>query len=893
MIIIKNVSKSYVKKNEKFVALDDVNIKFPDKGLFLITGESGAGKSTLLSLIGKLDDFDKGEIIVDGVNLSQMTPKETRFYRQTYIGFVFQQLNLISELTVYENVKLANDLVYSDDKELFRLFQLLKIENLKNKKINELSGGEQQKVAIARALIKKPKILLCDEPTGMLDKKNSKLIFEILKEISSEILVLVVTHNVDLAKYFSNKIIELECGNVLHKFEDYKEQSINHFKFKQNKNMSLNNIFRISFSWMKIRFKRIFFIAFMLFILLTTSITSLSFIFRDDAKIIVNSIYDSGAAYMSYYKTYNYIDDDGDLNSNYIIGMNDNDIIYLKENLNTYNGDIIYNYYDSEYGNLMDENNIYTHNEGNYKSYNTNKNNGLIVIDHTFIEKYNLTLYGRLPENDNEVIITKYIFEQYKLSGYYNLLEKEIVEFDDLIGEEITLRDNYLNSTKKLIVVGVLDTKLNEDKYKQLLNFNENNKFLQIEWDNILEYGLHNIAYVNQKFINELKNDLKIDYTISLGTETIDSYAYKGIKSVENSTEKIYYVSEVKNESGIIIPHNFNFSSNYGMYEKFEKLVKTYAEEHYVEIREDFIKDGNEDSWGLYYTYILNNKYNKYNPDHNYNYFKDLVIYEICGNLKEVLNNSNILKIYATHGTILKDVEVIGFYDIDGNSNNSINSLIYTSETLFNEIFSEINSVKNQYKFIIQPLSEKKKDEKVNLELISKKLYDDDLLPQKMKGEYVTFETGNETYAVFNSIDNTLKIISIITVGFSILLLIILLIVIFYHFSGAIQEKIKNIGILYSMGTSVFDIFKLFFIQLFILLIVDFIISTIVIAICFTIFNNLLFKQYQIIMAIFNMNLLVTFILFITCMIVGILLIYSIVYKYNKKNPIKTILTLM
>ncbi len=891
MIYINNVSKAYKTKESTYIALNNISLKLPDNGLVFITGESGAGKSTLLNLIGTLDNIDSGEIIVDGINICKMNNREVRYYRQTHIGFVFQQFNLIPELTVYENVKLANDLVYNDDKELLELLTLLKIENLKNKKINELSGGEQQRVAIARALIKKPKLLLCDEPTGMLDKENSKLIFEIFKKISDEVLVLVVSHNIDLAKEYSNKIIELKKGKLLKIFEISENINKEKLQFNENKKISWKNISKIAFSWIKLRFKRLFTIAILLLILLTTTFISLSFIFRDNSKIIVNSMYDNNITYTTYYKNYHYINESGDFISSKYIGMKDEDIIYLKDNVQEYNGDIVYDYFVNEYGNLIDRDNIYTPNHSYNKKYNTNKNNGLVVINSNFIKKYNMSLYGSLPKTADEVVITKYIFEQYKISGYYNLLEKTILEYDDLIGEEITLTDSNLDTTKTFKVVGILDTNLNEDRYKKLLNDSENNKFIQTEWNTILEYGLHNVAYVNQKFIDDIQNNKIINTSIVLETISLRDPTNRAIKSINQMKEKVYYITDLIKENSIILPAYFNFSEGSALYEKLVDLIKAYAEEHYEEIREEFIKEDDYDNWIRYYLYILNNEENKYNSTYNYNYFKDLVIQENCEYIKRSYTSNDLtMTIYNSNEPIINEVEVAGFYDI---GDVDAKRIIYVPDESFNELYYEVNSLNYDYKFVVDPISKSLKVELQNLELISQKTYNIDLLPNQEKEEYITYGTGNECYIVFSEINGLLNIISTIAIIFSICLLLILLLVMYYHFSNIIQEKIKNIGILYSMGASSFDIFKIFLLQLLTILLGAFLISAMLIIISTIILNNVLFTKYQIIMSIFNVNLIIIIISFVVYVIFGMIIIYMAVKKYDKKSPIKTILALI
>ena len=172
MLEIKNISKTYKsKKGVSTKALDDVSIKLPDTGLIFIVGKSGSGKSTLLNLISGLDKEDSGEIIVDGKSLKKFKSKDYDYYRNEYIGFVHQEANLIPDYNVYENIMISSKLkgMKISYEDCDKLLDYLSLNGLGNRNINELSGGEKMRVSIARALVKNPKILICDEPTGSLD----------------------------------------------------------------------------------------------------------------------------------------------------------------------------------------------------------------------------------------------------------------------------------------------------------------------------------------------------------------------------------------------------------------------------------------------------------------------------------------------------------------------------------------------------------------------------------------------------------------------------------------------------------------------------------------------------------------------------------------------------
>ncbi len=225
MISIRELTKKYESKNRRTcVALDSIDLTFPDTGMVFIIGKSGSGKSTLLNMIGGLDGFDSGKIIADGNDLSEFTPGDFYKYRASYAGFIFQDYHLIDELTVEENIKLEGEIANVENIDIEAALASVDLEGYGARFPEELSGGQKQRVAIARALIKSPKVLLCDEPTGNLDKNTSTQIMNLLSAISKERLVLIVSHNMPDAEKYATRIIELSDGKIisdLSRKEDY------------------------------------------------------------------------------------------------------------------------------------------------------------------------------------------------------------------------------------------------------------------------------------------------------------------------------------------------------------------------------------------------------------------------------------------------------------------------------------------------------------------------------------------------------------------------------------------------------------------------------------------------------------------------------------------------
>lgn len=220
-LIIENISKIYGNKkkgDQEVVALKDVNFSIRRGEFVFIVGPSGAGKSTLLNILGGMDKASGGKYILNNKEITSLNEKDLAKFRQNDIGFVFQFYNLVSSLSAYENVYLASSLV----KKHFDLMEVLSLVGLENRANNfpsQLSGGEQQRVSIARALVKNPTLLLCDEPTGALDSKTGVEIMDLLYKVCKKQnkTVIVVTHNKSLT-VIADRIIEIQDGHLVNNY---------------------------------------------------------------------------------------------------------------------------------------------------------------------------------------------------------------------------------------------------------------------------------------------------------------------------------------------------------------------------------------------------------------------------------------------------------------------------------------------------------------------------------------------------------------------------------------------------------------------------------------------------------------------------------------------------
>lgn len=256
MLKLKNISKSYITGKFKQNALNDVSIEFRKSEFVAILGPSGSGKTTLLNIIGGLDKYDSGDLVINNKSTKKFKHTEWDAYRNNCIGFIFQNYNLVNHISILDNVEMGMTLSgVSASKRKKKALEVLEKVGLKehaHKKPNQLSGGQMQRVAIARALANNPSIILADEPTGALDSSTSIQIMNLIKEISKDKLVIMVTHNAELANEYANRIIEFKDGKLINDSNPIRNEESKEEKYKIKKTaMSFFTALKLSFNNIK------------------------------------------------------------------------------------------------------------------------------------------------------------------------------------------------------------------------------------------------------------------------------------------------------------------------------------------------------------------------------------------------------------------------------------------------------------------------------------------------------------------------------------------------------------------------------------------------------------------------------------------------------------------
>ncbi len=543
MLELKDIKKSYKTNDFEKIALDNVNLTFRKNEFVSILGPSGSGKTTLLNIIGGIDDYTKGDLIINGKSTKKFKDSNWDAYRNCCIGFIFQGYNLINHISVYKNVEMALTLagVNKKDKKKKVLEALKKVGLLDQvgKKINQLSGGQMQRVAIARALVNDPDIILADEPTGALDSKTSIQIMQLIKEISKNKLVIMVTHNEALANRYSSRIIKLNDGVII---EDNNPTSnlkaTKSFKIKKTK---MNYLTALSLSLNNIKTKKAR-------TLLTAFASSIGII----GIAIILSISNGFNKKIEKFQK--------DTLSSFPIAITDTVSIKNEEdkkenikntNVNEFTSEQFLYPYSIEEKNEIHENkitkeyakyineidaeilsavsyyrltnfNIITTNGSEYK----NVNNSVInlselpadLADKSYLKDNYDLLSGNYPKSNNDVVLivdSENRIDKTLLDILFIDSSKEKVDFNDIVGKEFKLVSNddyYTNLGNDIFVKKQADKSLYENinnktlKITGIVRGKKDNKLANTSF--AMEGGVSKIGYSN-KLIKEVVNENK------------------------------------------------------------------------------------------------------------------------------------------------------------------------------------------------------------------------------------------------------------------------------------------------------------------------------------------------------------------------------------------------
>ena len=580
MLELKNIKKSYTLANFTQTALNDVSLKFRKNEFVAILGQSGSGKTTLLNIIGGLDHYDSGDLIINNKSTKKFKDTDWDAYRNNCIGFIFQSYNLISHISILSNVELGMTLSGVSKKErrqkAIEVLKKVGLENHINKKPNQLSGGQMQRVAIARALVNNPDIILADEPTGALDSKTSVQIMELIKEIAKDKLVIMVTHNSELAHDYANRIIELKDGNIISDTNKLEKQNNNKTYTIKKTAMSFFTALSLSFNNIKTKKGRTLLTAFAssIGIIGISIILSLSNGFDMQIDQFEKDTLSSFPITISRQATEMSPEDMMSMTPDKSDSYIDKEVIYPYDTASSLL--IHQNVFTDDYLNYI--NNINPDYTIGISYLRTMSLNMLVKNDDkiNYVNNLNLTslpkelkeneesflgsaydlLKGSYPEDKTEIVIA--VNEKNRLEK--NILEalgidttKEEISFDELIGKEIKIilnDDFYINNNNYFVPNMNYDEMYNEGitlKIVGIVRGKEDNMLAQIVNTMSMSQGAGNILYSNElaeyiivqnKDSMIVKAQQDLDYNILTGEKFTENYTkddmltYLGAKDI-------------------------------------------------------------------------------------------------------------------------------------------------------------------------------------------------------------------------------------------------------------------------------------------------------------------------------------------------------------------------
>lgn len=896
MIELQDLTKIYnPRKKNQVKALNHINLKLDDHGMVFILGKSGSGKSTLLNMLGGLDTFSEGEIIIKGKPSKDLSQSDFDSYRNTFIGFIFQEYNVFNEFTVGKNISIALELqgIKSESKKIEEILRQVDLEGFADRMPNELSTGQKQRVAIARAIVKSPDIILADEPTGALDSTTGKQVLDTLKKLSQEKLVIVITHDREFAEMYGDRIIEISDGQIINdtkptiKIKSYQSDSFNLIKSK----LPIKDAIKMGISNLKLKPIRLIFaillsaIAFTIFGL-TDSVAS-----YNRARTTLTSLNESNINYITYQKDMFLTDSNGNQFYDHLT-MKDTDIKLLKQQFPNHEFVPIYKQYaDSLYSSLYS-------NDTEGDAYYSKEITGSIEVTDKLMEDLHLELVvGTLPTNNNEVLISKYIYNHFVQYGYKSSDGKKITISTpvDLVGKSILLEDKYFS------ISGIIDTKFNEERYKVIIDTYHSDleiDTLRKELKYALEYGIHSLIYVRQGYFDELYNN-----STNEGTFVINDGSGIKLYLEENSTDlKTYFnkVSTLKDinnihwkddvtrtklaENEIIIP-----ISSIPMYtvidsiskeplsnlidSKTKELIHTFANDHHSEIKEELANFyGRETTFEDYVDYIETYVNNQFHEDMNYSYFTYQATVAVIDELLAIFQNLELSRNYEGE-TSTSTINVVGVYD-----ETLFQGAMDTPLIVSDELYNDLNEIRDgQYNLVLTTFT---KNCNNDIRLIKFSYESIDGIEYHIKNEVTsTLDTVNEL------LDEATKIIFYI--GLVIALFASLLL--FNFISVSISAKKREIGILRAIGARSKDVFMIFLSQSMVIALINFVIASIGTYILSIYLNNSLREDYNILITILSFSIRQVIVILFVSIFVAYISTFIPVYRFARKKPIDAI----
>lgn len=946
MLELKHVSKVYQTKTKNQVkALDDINLVLPNRGMVFILGKSGSGKSTLLNILGGIDKISTGDVIIKGTSCKNFKQQDFDSYRNTLVGFIFQEYNLLEEFNVAQNIGLSLRLQGKNvtSKKIHEILSEVDLVGYETRKTNELSGGQCQRVAIARTLIKNPEIILADEPTGALDYTTGKQILATLKKLSENRLVIVVSHDEEFAYTYGDRIIKLSDGKVieditrinrneilnndnnlifeagtikvpsmyqltlddLEKINQYlslvNEQTINIQSIgNSEKNFETTKLISQSeekYQTIKsklpfleslkigangLKYKKIK-------LVLTIILSSIAFAFfgfvntasnYNQVTTISKSIEDMNINYVNLSKQEITQYDWGE--SSKISKIAEKELIDLS---NRYNIN-----FTPVYSDFRGESLIYQNLETDkYVSYYSTSASGVIELSLEELEKNNFELIGNYPTNYDEILITKYIADIF-IYHKYKLGNSDAIKIQtptDMINKYLTFGD------KNYKITGIVDTHFNEKRYELLkrenLNYNLKVFMKQIEFDAVISSSYHNMIIVKTGYHNEIVSNIEGLYPSNCYINTTNYNELLSSMRINQilKEEKLDY-------SNLILRDNFNnqLANNQFILSISKEMVLNYLINKYDVhqlVTEIIISD---------YEEILS----------RYNEIFNSIENETSKNIKALASLSMLVQdetiTLETSEIILKKV----MFKVLKHDYLTMNDDYY-----FSGLNQKLDSISKQFELVGFELNDSiSSDVTLYFNDANYSVYEDlyqygyysiigyldsskssTVLELAKLNHKITddkfYTYNNEITVIVNNINFILEGISVVFFTVGIIFSIFASLLLCNFIANSINYKKREIGILRAIGARSVDVFSIFLNESLIIALINFIIATSLTLLSVIVVNNLIQTQGGLQLTILNFGFSEIILIFIISFLVATIASFLPVYRISHKKPIDAI----
>ncbi|MCR3905713.1 MAG: ATP-binding cassette domain-containing protein [Tenericutes bacterium] len=895
MITLKNLTKIYQSNNEHQVkALCEVSLSLPTKGLIFVVGKSGSGKSTLLHVLGGLDSYDSGEMFVNHKSTTTFSNKDFDHYRNTSIGFIFQEYNLIESLTVKENILMASNLQNNkiSNDQLVSLLNQVDLDDITNRMPNKLSGGQRQRIAIARALIKNPQIILADEPTGSIDHETGIQILDLLKLLSKDKLIIVVSHDMEYAQKYADRIIELKDGHIISDsspYHDNKKPLNSQTEIKSH--FSIKNALPFAFKDFLAKPLRIFIMIFILtvsFVLFGLSHTISQYRIEHAALQSMNlADIDYGSLNQIYtvdvlgstYQMYPYI------SSEKITQLQ---LVYANQNLFP-----VYSGFDQSYRNYL------------YESYTSNYSfeefTGAIELSDELIDSFELNLiagsFPTMTNNPLEIAISKRIYEVFKTNGFNSDGVKiNITSPIDMVNKSISING------KNYKISGIIDTNYDDSRYQSIYDYSDNSvsyDILKNELKCLDLYSIHNLIFLPSGYQDDLINhpsrvstyDGSIDFRLYLEKSELNGHYYttNQLSILKTIPTDIIWKDGVEktslSDNEIIIPINMipnNLQINDltpfqdALYQHVTDSIETFAIQHFDEIKDSF--DANFPGTNTYqdYIYYINNAVeNVFHEGYTYNYFLHQSTQEIISKDYFTAFESIILQGIQMVYSKTYNVEVVGFYNVTDFRNTSSQDVIILSNILYSTISNDL------FLYDVSRIMVKMDNNHQDNSSFITHVLNDSSNP--------SWIFTNEVIGTLDYIDDLLDQVSIFTLYIGLLFAVFSSLLLYGYISIVIGNREKDIGILRALGARKLDVMKIFVLESLFIGFSAFIFASIFGLLINFWINHLLINQYNLILTILDFGMKQIILIFIISMVVSMISSVFPLYRLSLRKPIDVI----